>query len=96
MPNTVRQRIDRASLPLMTRLSGLPKLLPFAILLILLVGGVLVGGLLGLVLMCLAVLFVAWVLYLSWPVLSTSERLMRSAVLLLAVAMTIVRYSQSR
>jgi len=79
----------------MTRLSGLPKLLPFAILLTLLVGGVLIGGPLGLVLMSLAVIFVAWVLYLSWPVLSTSERLMRSAVLLLAVAMTIVRYSQS-
>ena len=79
----------------MTRLSGLPKLLPFAILLTLLVGGVLIGGPLGLVLMSLAVIFVAWVLYLSWPVLSTSERTMRSAVLLLAVAMTIVRYSQS-
>jgi hypothetical protein len=95
VPNTLRQRIDQASLPLMTRLSGLPKLLPFAILLILLVGGVLIGGMLGLVLMSLAVIFVAWVLYLSWPVLSTSERMMRSAVLLLAVAMTIVRYSQS-
>lgn len=95
MPNTLRHRIDQASLPLMTRLSGLPKLLPFAILLILLVGGVLIGGPLGLVLMSLAVIFVAWVLYLSWPVLSTSERMMRSAVLLLAVAMTIVRYSQS-
>ena len=95
MPNTLRHRIDQASLPLMTRLSGLPKLLPFAILLILLVGGVLIGGGLGLVLMSLAVIFVAWVLYLSWPVLSTSERMMRSAVLLLAVAMTIVRYSQS-
>jgi len=79
----------------MTRLSGLPKLLPFAILLTLLVGGVLIGGPLGLVLMSLAVIFVAWVLYLSWPVLSASERMMRSAVLLLAVAMTIVRYSQS-
>jgi len=79
----------------MTRLSGLPKLLPFAILLTLLVGGGLIGGPLGLVLMSLAVIFVAWVLYLSWPVLSASERMMRSAVLLLAVAMTIVRYSQS-
>jgi len=95
VPNTLRHRIDQTSLPLMTRLSGLPKLLPFAILLTLLVGGGLIGGPLGLVLMSLAVIFVAWVLYLSWPVLSASERMMRSAVLLLAVAMTIVRYSQS-
>jgi hypothetical protein len=58
VPNTLRHRIDQASLPLMTRLNGLPKLLPFAILLTLLVGGVLVGGLLGLVLMCLGALSV--------------------------------------
>jgi hypothetical protein len=95
VPNTLRHRIDQASLPLMTKLSRLPKLLPFAILLTLLVAGVLIGGPLGFVLMALATLFVAWVLYLSWPVLGSSERIMRSAVLLLAVAMTIVRYSQS-
>jgi hypothetical protein len=95
VPNTLRHRIDQASLPLMTKLSRLPKLLPFAILLTLLVAGVLLGGPVGFVLMALAALFVAWVLYLSWPILSSSERLMRSAVLLLAVAMTVVRYSQS-
>jgi hypothetical protein len=95
VPNTLRHRIDQASLPLMTKLSRLPKLLPFAILLTLLVVGVLLGGPVGFVLMALAALFVAWVLYLSWPILSSSERLMRSAVLLLAVAMTVVRYSQS-
>jgi len=59
------------------------------------VAGVLIGGPVGFVLMALAALFVAWVLYLSWPLLNGSERIMRSAVLLLAVAMTIVRYSQS-
>jgi hypothetical protein len=95
VPNTLRHRIDQASLPLMTKLSRLPKLVPFAILLTLLVAGVLIGGPVGFVLMALAALFVAWVLYLSWPLLNGSERLMRSAVLLLAVAMTIVRYAQS-
>ncbi len=91
MPNTVRNRIDQASLPLMTRLSRLPKLVPFLILLVLLVGGVLVGGPVGFVLMGLAALFVAWVLYLSWPRLNGTERLMRLAVLLLAVAMAVVQ-----
>ena len=41
--------------------------------------------------MGLAALFVAWVLYLSWPVLKGSERIMRLAVLLLAVALAIVQ-----
>jgi hypothetical protein len=85
--NTLRRRIDQASLPLMTKLSNLPRLVPFLILLGLLVGGLLKGGLAGFVLMSLAAAFVAWVLYLSWPRLSGSERIMRLAVLLLAVVM---------
>jgi hypothetical protein len=89
VPNTLRHRIDQASLPLMTKLSRLPKLLPFAILLTLLVAGVLIGGPPGAILMLLGAVFITWVLYLSWPLLSGSERLMRSAVLLLAVAMAI-------
>ena len=91
MPNTVRHRIDHASLPLMTKLSRLPRLVPFLILLALLVAGVLISGQVGFVLMSLAAIFVAWVLYLSWPRLSGSERIMRLAVLLLAVAMAVVQ-----
>lgn len=73
----------------MTKLSRLPKLLPFAIVLTLLVAGVLIGGPPGSILMLLGAVFITWVLYLSWPLLSGSERLMRSAVLLLAVVMAI-------
>jgi len=87
----VRHRIDHASLPLMTKLSRLPRLVPFLILLALLVAGVLIGGQSGFVLMGVAAIFVAWVLYLSWPRLSGSERIMRLAVLLLAVAMAVVQ-----
>ena len=87
----MRHRIDHASLPLMTELSRLPRLVPFLILLALLVAGVLISGQVGFVLMGLAAIFVAWVLYLSWPRLSGSERIMRLAVLLLAVAMAVVQ-----
>jgi len=75
----------------MTKLSQLPRLVPFLILLALLVGGVLIGGPAGFVLMALAAVFVAWVLYLSWPALSSSERIMRLAVLLIAVALAVVQ-----
>ena len=91
VPNTLRRRIDQASLPLMTKLSNLPSLVPFLLLLALLVGGLLIGGLVGFVLMSLAAAFVAWVLYLSWPRLTGSERIMRCAVLVLAVAMAVTR-----
>ena len=71
----------------MTRLSRLPRLVPFAILLTLLVVGVLIHGPVGFLLMAVATIFIAWVLYLSWPLLGSSERIMRVAVLLLAVVM---------
>jgi hypothetical protein len=91
VPNTVRSRINQASLPLMTRLSRLPRAVPFLVLLALLVGGVFLSGTVGFVLMGLAALFVGWILYLSWPRLKGTERMMRSAVLLLAIAMAIVQ-----
>jgi hypothetical protein len=91
VPNTLRQRIDQASLPLMTKLSQLPRLVPFVLLLTLLIAGVLISGPLGFVLMGVAAAFVGWVLYLSWPRLTGSERIMRLAVLLLAVAMAVIQ-----
>jgi len=91
VPNTLRSRIDHASLPLMTKLSRLPRLVPFVLLLTLLVAGVVISGSTGFVLMAVAAAFVGWVLYLSWPRLTGSERIMRLAVLLLAVAMAVVQ-----
>ena len=66
----MRRRIDHASLPLMTRLSRLPRPVPFVILLALLVSGVLIGGVTGFILMALGTILIAWVLYLYWPQLS--------------------------
>ena len=75
----------------MTKLSRLPRLVPFLILIALLVGGMLIAGPAGFVLIALDAVFVAWVLYLSWPALSSSERIMRLAVLLVAVALAVVQ-----
>jgi len=91
VPNTLRASIERASLPLLTRLSALPRIVPFLTMLVLLVAGALVGGPVGFVLMSIAALFVLWLLYLSWPRLTAAERLMRTAVVLLAVALAVVQ-----
>ena len=87
----MRPSIERASLPLITRLSSLPRAVPFLLVLALLIGGALTEGRVGFVLMGLAALFVGWILYLSWPRLTGSERIMRFAVVLLAVVMAITR-----
>lgn len=89
--NSIRANIENASLPLLTRLSTLPRVLPFLGMLVLLIVGAVIGGPVGFVLMTVAALFVAWLLYLSWPRLSSSERLMRAAVVVLAVALAVVQ-----
>jgi hypothetical protein len=91
VPNSLRQSVERASLPLLTRLTALPRPVPFAVMLALLVVGALIGGPVGFVLMGVATLTVAWLLYLSWPRLTGPERLMRGAVVLLAAALAVVQ-----
>jgi hypothetical protein len=86
-----RRALERASLPLLTRLAQLPRAVPFLAMLALLVGGVLLGGPVGAVLVGLVALVVAWLLVLAWPALTGVERLGRIAVLLLAVALCVVQ-----
>ena len=91
MPNTLRASIERASLPLIARISALPRAVPLLLLLALLIAGLVIAGPVGFALMGLVAAFVGWILYLSWPRLTGTERIMRSAVVLLAVAIAISR-----
>jgi hypothetical protein len=87
----LRAAVERASLGALTRLTHLPRPVPFLVVLGLLVGGIFVGGTVGAALLAVVVLVVAWLLYLGWPRLTTSERLGRTAVLLLAVALCLTQ-----
>lgn len=90
-PGPLRRGIEQASLPALERLARLPVWLPFLLLLLLMVGGGFLGGPVGWALVGVALLFIAWLLYLSWPRLGTVERVMRLAVLLLFVVVTVVQ-----
>lgn len=90
MSSSFRASVERASLPLLTRLSRLPRAVPFLVVLALLVGGILIPGW-GWVLTALVALFLAWMLFLGWPRLTGVERLMRVAVILLAVAIAVTQ-----
>lgn len=69
--------------------SGLPPAVPV----LFVFGLVLVGGLVpwGWVLIALATLILVWVLAVSWPRLTQSEKLLRVAVIALLLAVTVVR-----
>lgn len=85
-PGPLRLRIEQASRPLLERLAKLPVWLPFLLLLLLVLGGGFLGGPVGWVMVVLALLFIFWLLYLSWPRLTPVERVMRIAVLAVFVA----------
>ncbi len=86
----MRMSIEKASLPLLTRLSRLPRVVPFLAVLVLLVAGILVPGW-GWVLTLAVVVFLGWMLYLAWPRLTGTERLMRFAVVVLALAIALTQ-----
>ena len=88
--STLRESFERASLPALSFLSGLPRLVPFLAILGLTLAGVLLPGW-GWLLLALVVLVLTWILLLAWPRLSTAERLMRLAVVALMVAVTITQ-----
>jgi hypothetical protein len=75
----------------LTRLAGLPRAVPFLVLLAALVAGVVLSGPAGAVLVGLVAVVVGWLLALAWPALTGVERLGRVAVLLLAVALCAVQ-----
>lgn len=81
---------ERASLPVTRFIAGLPPVVPvLAVFALALLGGFL--GPWGAIPLGLVVLFLVWMLALSWPRLRTSERLMRIAVIALVVALMLVK-----
>lgn len=88
----LRVRVEHASDPLLQRIARAPRALPALVVLILLVIGAVFRGPVGTVCFGLCALVVAWLLYLAWPRIERTERMMRAAVLLLAVALTIVSW----
>jgi hypothetical protein len=63
---------------------------PFVVVLALMVAGALVPGW-GWVLLALVTVFLAWLLVIGWPRLTSQERLMRLAVVALALAITVTQ-----
>ncbi len=69
----------------------MPVWLPFVVVFALILAGSFLGGWLGALLLLLPVLFLSWLLYLTWPRLRTPERAMRLAVLALVVAIAVTQ-----
>lgn len=89
MPS-LRESLESASAPLLRTIASLPRAVPFLVVLALMVAGALIPGW-GWLLLALVTLFLVWLLVLGWPRLTSQERLMRVAVVALALAITITQ-----
>lgn len=87
-----RRRLEIASAGPLMLLSRLPKWVVPALLALLLVGGLAIPSPWSALFLVPVALFLAWLLALAWPVLSTRGRLMRLFVVLLVVAAAVARF----
>ena len=85
-----RSRVEHAAYPVLDRLERLPRVLPFLAVIALIVVGIFVPRW-GFLASALVALGVAFLVYYTWPRLTLPERLMRCAVLVLIVAVTVVQ-----
>ncbi|WP_299447969.1 DUF6703 family protein [uncultured Phycicoccus sp.] len=88
--STLRESFERASLPAISWLNGLPRLVPFLLVLALAVAGVLLPPP-GWLLLVVVLLLLSWILALAWPRLSGAEKLMRVAVIALLFAILVTQ-----
>jgi hypothetical protein len=91
-PDPLRARVETVSRPVLARLHALPRLLVPVSTLVLIAVGAFAPAPVSLLAFALLFLFVAWIAYLSWPVVPASGRVMRLAMLLLIVVLAVVRY----
>jgi hypothetical protein len=86
--SSLRESFERASLPAVRYLNGLPRLVPFLVVLALIVLGVFLPSP-AWILIGVAAVLLAWLLALAWPRLTAAERLMRLAVVAVLVAILV-------
>ena len=75
----------------MERLNAVPRPVGLVVLVALLAVGILAPRPWGGIAFLVVAVFVGWLLFLTWQRLTMPERLMRTAVLVLAVAVAVVR-----
>ncbi len=88
--STLRESVERASLPALTYLNGLPRFVPFLGILVLSLAGILLPSP-GWLLLVVVILVLVWILALAWPRLTGAERLMRLAVVAIMVAVLVTQ-----
>jgi hypothetical protein len=86
-----RSRVEHASYPWVERLRAVPRPVAIGAFVALLAVGILAPRPWAGIAFLLVALFVGWLLFLTWERLTLPERMMRTAVLVLTLAVAVVR-----
>jgi hypothetical protein len=93
-----RKKLEKVSVPYLARLHSMPRwVLPIVMTALLLIGLMSneqsqTGFFLGLVSMLIIVLILTWLLALSWPLLSSSSKMIRSLVALVLLGIALDKF----
>ncbi len=85
-----RSRVEHKTYPVIERLNRLPRIIPFLVIVALIGVGIFVPNV-GFIATLLVVALVAFLIYYTWPRLTGPEKMLRLAVLLLAVALVMIQ-----
>jgi uncharacterized protein DUF6703 len=93
-PSPLRARITKASYPYVRRLHGMPKLTLPAITLVLALVGVVAPPVAAVPALILLALLLAWLGFLSWPVVGSGSRAMRIFAVLVVLLYAVSRLAE--
>ena len=90
MTLSFRSRVEHASAPWVERMNAVPRAVALGVLVLVLAVGILAPSPWSGIAFLVVTAFVAWLLFLTWERLTLPERVLRVAVLVLALAVAIV------
>ncbi|PZS32056.1 MAG: hypothetical protein DLM59_08900 [Pseudonocardiales bacterium] len=89
MPGRIRDLIERRSIVALTYLNSLPRPLTFGLVMLLLLAGVATHGILAAIALGIVALFLVWLLYVGWPQMPRSGRVLRLLATLLVAGFAV-------
>lgn len=89
---TLRSRVEQVSRPLLVRLTSLPRLVVPLLTVVLVAVGMLAPVPVAVVALLLVAVFVAWIAYLAWPVVTPGGKLIRVVMVALVLGLAALRF----
>ncbi|CAN5236966.1 hypothetical protein BH20ACT5_BH20ACT5_20050 [soil metagenome] len=91
MSSPMRRAIEVRSAPILQALVALPRWVLFLALVAAVAGGLLLTGVAAFALLGTIAVFLAWLAFLAWPVLTSGQRVLRALTVLLVAAAAVAR-----